>query len=118
VLTKADAAHGEQDHLFPFTLPGGRAVRHKWDGASSWAQFDLAVPNPPEGGVYQFGPGPKYWGGVAVDDLFAEAADYYASPSQLGLIRVRATPCIVIVVGQNVHASLAQCRSRQKQEQK
>src|SRR5262249_20613852 len=58
-------------------LPGGRAVRHKWDGVSSWAQFDLAVPNPREGGIYQFDPGPKYWSGVNVDDLFKEAAAYW-----------------------------------------
>ena len=62
---------------FGFTcpvLPGGRAVRHKWDGVSTWAQYDLAVPNPPQGGLYQFDPGPQYWATVKADDLFAQAA--------------------------------------------
>jgi hypothetical protein len=58
-------------------LPGGRAVGHKWDGVSSWAQFDLAVPNPPTGGVYQFDPGPKYWAQQKADALFAEAVAYW-----------------------------------------
>lgn len=58
-------------------LPGGRAARHKWDGVSPWAQFDLAAPNPPEGGIYQFDPGPKYWASIKADDLFSEAAAYW-----------------------------------------
>jgi len=58
-------------------LPGGRAARHQWDGTSPWAQFDLAAHNPPEGGIYQFDPGPKCWDAVKVGELFNEAAVYW-----------------------------------------
>jgi hypothetical protein len=55
-------------------LPGRRAVGHQWDGKSPWAQYDLARPNPPEGGVLQPDPGPGYYGTLKADDLFGEAS--------------------------------------------
>lgn len=58
-------------------LPGRRAVRHRWDGVSEWAQFDLAKPNPPSGGVSQPDPGPQYYRRLSADELFAEARLYW-----------------------------------------
>jgi hypothetical protein len=58
-------------------LPGRRAVRHRWDGVSEWAQFDLARPNPETGGVLQPDPGLPYYRGLNVDGLFAEARQYW-----------------------------------------
>ena len=58
-------------------LPGRRAVEHQWDGVSKWAQFDLAKPNPPEGGVLQPDPGLEYYRAIKVADLFRTAEDYW-----------------------------------------
>jgi hypothetical protein len=58
-------------------LPGRRAVRHRWDGVSEWAQFDLAQPNPGTGGVLQPDPGLSYYRQLEVGRLFAEARDYW-----------------------------------------
>lgn len=58
-------------------LPGRRAVGHDWDGKSSWAQFDLAKPNPPEGGVLQPDPGLDFYRKLDVDKLFDQAAAYW-----------------------------------------
>jgi hypothetical protein len=55
-------------------FPGRRAVGHQWDGKSPWAQFDLAKPNPPEGGLLQPDPGLEYYRSVRADVLFEEAA--------------------------------------------
>lgn len=60
-------------------LPGRRAVGHRWDGKSAWAQFDLARPNPPEGGVLQPDPGPDYYGAIRADDLFMEASAFWTA---------------------------------------
>jgi len=54
-------------------LPGRRAVGHQWDGVSKWAQFDLAKPNPAEGGVLQPDPGLDTYRGLKADTLFDEA---------------------------------------------
>ena len=58
-------------------LAGRRAVGHQWDGTSEWAQFDLAKPNPPEGGVLQPDPGLDYYRGLEADTLFEEATAYW-----------------------------------------
>jgi hypothetical protein len=58
-------------------LPGRRAVGHKWDGVSNWAQFDLAKLNPSSGGMLQADPGLDYYRGLSVSSLFAEAKDYW-----------------------------------------
>jgi len=58
-------------------LPGRRAVGHLWDGKSPWAQFDLAKPNPTEGGTLQPDPGLAYYRGIKADTLFEEAAAYW-----------------------------------------
>jgi hypothetical protein len=46
-------------------LPGRRAVRHKWDGVSDWAQFDLAEPHSGADGILQPDPGLNYYRGYA-----------------------------------------------------
>ena len=58
-------------------LPGRRAVGHKWDGVSDWAQFDLAELNPSSGGLLQPDPGLEYYRGLDVSELFAEAKNYW-----------------------------------------
>ncbi|HUU93909.1 MAG TPA: hypothetical protein VM238_22170 [Phycisphaerae bacterium] len=58
-------------------LPGRRAVGHEWDGVSKWAQFDLAKPNPAEGGVLQPDPGLNYYRALKADTLFQEAEAYW-----------------------------------------
>ena len=58
-------------------LPGRRAVAHQWDGKSQWAQFDLATPNPPEGGILQPDPGLAYYRGLRADAIFEEAAAFW-----------------------------------------
>ncbi len=54
-------------------LPGRRAVGHRWDGESAWAQFDLNAPNPAEGGHLQPDPGLAYYRALKAGALFAEA---------------------------------------------
>jgi hypothetical protein len=54
-------------------LPGRRAVGHKWDRVNPWFQFDLAKPNPTEGGFLQPDPGLDYYRELSVDQLFNEA---------------------------------------------
>ena len=58
-------------------LPGRRAVGHRWDGVSKWAQFDLAKPNPAEGGILQPDPGLDYYRRLQADTLFEEAMAYW-----------------------------------------
>ena len=58
-------------------LPGRRAVGHLWDGASEWAQFDLAQLNPSSGGALQPNPGLEHYRGINVSSLFAEAKEYW-----------------------------------------
>ncbi len=54
-------------------LPGRRAVGHQWDGTSSWAQLDLAKPNPQTGGVLQPDAGLEYYRSLPVDAVFQDA---------------------------------------------
>jgi hypothetical protein len=58
-------------------LPGRCAVRHQWDGASEWAQFDLAKLNPPTGGILQPDAGLEYYRKLNVTELFNEAKYYW-----------------------------------------
>ncbi|MSU63288.1 MAG: hypothetical protein EXS31_12970 [Pedosphaera sp.] len=58
-------------------LPLRRAVGHRWDGVSAWAQFDLNTPAPANGGVLQFYPGLSYYRKLKPDTIFAEAAAYW-----------------------------------------
>ena len=64
------------DFICP-VLPGRRAVGHKWDGVSDWAQFDLAELNPSSGGLLQPDPGLEYYRGLAVSQVFNEAKNYW-----------------------------------------
>jgi hypothetical protein len=63
-------------------LPGRRAAGHRWDGVSTWAQFDLNNPVSPEGGVLQPAVPPQDWPPMKTDDLFAEAARYWRGIQQ------------------------------------
>ena len=88
-------------------LPGRRAARHEWDGVSEWAQFDLARPNPPTGGVLQPDPGLAYYRGLDVEALFAEARAYWntlVGKVELRLPDDRWSEAFAAVVG---HAALA-----------
>ena len=62
-------------------LPGRRAVGHKWDGKSEWAQLDEARPNPPDGGSLQPDPGVEYYRQLDVNRevtrLFQSASAYW-----------------------------------------
>ena len=58
-------------------LPGRRTVAHQWDGKSQWAQFDLAAPDPPEGGILQPDPDLEYYRGLKADAIFEEAATFW-----------------------------------------
>ena len=58
-------------------LPGRRAVGHRWDGKAKWAQFDLAEPNPAEGGVLQPDPGLDYYRRLSANTVFEEARAYW-----------------------------------------
>jgi hypothetical protein len=60
-------------------LAGRRAVGHKWDGVSTWAQFDLNKPNPDHGGYPQPDPGLEYFRQVSVDGMFADTVSYWES---------------------------------------
>jgi hypothetical protein len=68
-------------------LPGRRAVGHRWDGVNPWFQLDLNRPNPPAGGVLQPDPGPDYYRGLPVDDLFGAARRFWER--QIGPARLR-----------------------------
>jgi hypothetical protein len=58
-------------------LAGRRAVGHRWDGKAEWAQFDLAEPNPAEGGVLQPDPGLDYYRRFSAETVFEEARAYW-----------------------------------------
>jgi hypothetical protein len=58
-------------------LPGRRVLPHQWDGKSTWAQFDLAPYNSPDSADPQPSPGTEYYKSLKIDDLFAQAAEYY-----------------------------------------
>jgi hypothetical protein len=58
-------------------LPGRRAVGHRWDGKSSWAQLDLNDLNPKTGGVLQPDPGVEYFRALDADAFFEQAAKYW-----------------------------------------
>jgi hypothetical protein len=58
-------------------LPGRRAVGHKWDEVSEWAQFDLAKLSPSSGGALQPDPGLEHYRKISVPSLFEEAKGYW-----------------------------------------
>ncbi|MBM4031504.1 MAG: hypothetical protein FJ291_06915 [Planctomycetes bacterium] len=83
-------------------LPGRRAVGHAWDGKSSWAQLDLAKPNPNEGGTLQPDPGLDYYRGLKVDAIFSEAEAYWKGLTGRVTIKVpdfRWAECFAAIVG-------------------
>jgi hypothetical protein len=84
-------------------LPGRRAVRHQWDGTSTWAQLDLAAPNPKEGGVLQPDPGLAYY--KSVDTIAAVLALTTKTDRRvtLALPDKRWAECFAAIVG---HAGL------------
>jgi len=100
----------ERSTLFEFVcpvLPGQRAVRHRWDGVSEWAQFDLARPNPDTGGILQPDPGLEYYRRLDVGQLFAEARDYWqrlVGNVELQLPEVRWPEAFAAIAG---HAAMA-----------
>jgi hypothetical protein len=77
-------------HFVCPVLPGRYAVRHQWDGVSTWAQFDTATLNPTNGSdkLLQPDPGEAWWAGVHAEKLFEEATAYWKSISQRATIRV------------------------------
>jgi hypothetical protein len=58
-------------------LAGRRAVGHRWDGVSPWAQLDKAVPRPTQGGVLQPDLSIDELKSVRADDLFYRAESYW-----------------------------------------
>jgi len=58
-------------------LAGRRAVGHNWDGKSTWAQFDLAEPNPSEGGTLQPEPPLAYYRGLSFPKVYNDAVEYW-----------------------------------------
>jgi len=87
-------------------LPGRRAVGHQWDGTSTWAQLDLAEPDPPQGGVLQPDPGPDYCRRLKADTVFAEAEALWRRLAGRATIRVpdaRWAECFAAIVG---HAAM------------
>lgn len=88
-------------------LPGRRAVRHKWDGVSEWAQFDLAKPNPETGGVLQPDPGLEFYRRLNVEKVFADARSYWqglVGRVTLGLPDRRWSEAFAAITG---HAAMA-----------
>jgi hypothetical protein len=63
-------------------LPGRRAAGHRWDGVSTWAQFDLNKPDTAEGGILQPDPGLDFCRSLSVDTLFTEATAYWSNLQQ------------------------------------
>jgi len=83
-------------------LPGRRAVGHQWDGKSTWAQLDLARPNPAQGGALQPDPGIDYYRALTADQLFKEAVAYWRGLVGRATARVpdpRWGECFAAVVG-------------------
>jgi len=83
-------------------LPGRRAVRHQWDGKSTWAQLDEALPNPSTGGLVQPDPGPGHYLQLKPDDLFEQAAAYWKdllSRATLNVPDTRWVECFAATVG-------------------
>jgi hypothetical protein len=76
-LLRFDGLGGKTIGLVCPVLPGRRAARHQWDGKSEWAQLDLAVPNPPDGGLLQPDPGVAFWRSLTADRIFVEAEKYW-----------------------------------------
>ncbi len=86
-------------------LPGRRAVAHRWDGTSPWAQLDLAKPDPAEGGTLQPDPGLAYWRDLRADAIFDEARAYWQD--LVGRTRVRVpdgrwAECLAAIAGHGV----------------
>ena len=75
MIFNAELAPGatQSYHFLCPVLPGRRAVGHKWDGTSKWAQFDLAELNPKEGGQLQPDLGLVYCRRLRIDYFFADA---------------------------------------------
>jgi len=69
-------------------LPGRRAIGHQWDGKSTWAQLDLAKPNPPDGGILQPDPGLDFYRRLNLRQLAEETQAYWKG--LLGLPQVAA----------------------------
>ena len=83
-------------------LAGRRAVGHRWDGTSQWAQFDLAQPNPDEGGVLQPDPGLDYFRRLQPDALFSAAHAYWKGLAGRAAIRCpdpRWGECFAAIIG-------------------
>ena len=69
-------------------LPGRRAIGHQWDGKGTWAQLDLAKPDPPDGGILQPDPGLDFYRRLNLQQLAEEAQAYWKG--LLGLPQVAA----------------------------
>jgi hypothetical protein len=65
---------------FGFVCPvlhGRRAVRHEWDGVSTWAQLDDADPIRGRDGVEQPAPGAAFYRLISADSLFSDAEEQW-----------------------------------------
>lgn len=83
-------------------LPGRRAVRHHWDGKSTWAQLDEARPNPTDSGALQPDPGLRYYRKLKADSLFDEAVAYWKDFVGRARVKVpdaRWGECFAAIVG-------------------
>jgi hypothetical protein len=58
-------------------LPGRRAVGHRWDNKTTWAQLDENSPNPQTGGLLQPDPGLDYCRSLGADQLFRESEQFW-----------------------------------------
>ena len=101
---------GGASETFEFICPvlaGRRAVGHRWDGVSTWAQLDLADPISGEGGVLQPDPGIEFFRKLKVADLFTQTlreGRELAGKVQLELPDPRWAECFSAIVG---HAALS-----------
>jgi hypothetical protein len=106
LLTIAPGTTLERGFVCP-VLPGRRAVGHRWDGESPWAQFDLNAPNPAEGGILQPDPGLAYYRALKAETLFAESAAFwkdFTGRVAISLPDPRWTQALAAILG---HAAMA-----------
>ena len=87
-------------------LPGRRAVGHDWDGRSTWAQLDLARPNPATGGRLQVDPGLAFYRTLNVERLFARTRKYWRGLVGRAAIRLPDPRWVQALAAITAHAAL------------
>jgi hypothetical protein len=88
-------------------LAGRRAVRHRWDGTSDWAQLDLAEPNLADGGILQSDLGVAEYCKLRSGLLQSTATKYWQNlvgKVRLNLPDNRWAECFAAIIG---HAAMA-----------